>query len=168
MEKLLNKEILKLVENKINEKASDEASIYEYDLKPAAVQGLVYRYDISVDMTIGVTFIGETTDNYKSYSDGESWDDVQTEHDLGVTVSTLNSEAACFYVDIKTGEIHIPKIESAKPMEVFDIEKIDSFDDTIYNNDYKDPDNWDDGYLDDLKIEEISFSVEPNTLFTED
>lgn len=164
----LNQKVMQQVELKMLEHTESDVSIVEYDDEPYDAKDEIYFYGYAVDLDANVT---STITVSGAQRDVDVFDS-DTDYNIGCIVrgTTHNSESASIEVNAITGEIIVHQIKPAKFSEIADIEidDKDGLDDIVYYEDeIKDPDNWDEDYIDDLVVEQFSFTMEPEQLFVD-
>lgn len=162
----LNNKVIQQLESKILEYVEGDASIVEYDDEPydANDELLYYAYSVDLDANVISTITVSGTQRDVDVFDPDN------EYNISciVTGTTTSSESASIAINPETGEIIVHQIKPAKFSEVsnFEIDDTDGLDDaSLYEDEIKDQDNWDEDYINDLAVKQFNFKFEPEQLF---
>ena len=162
----LNHKVIQQLESKILEHFEGDASIVEYNDEPYDVRDELLYYDYAVDLDANV--ISAVTVS-GAQRDVDVFDP-DKEYNIGciVTGTTASSESASIAINPETGEIIVHEIKPAKFSEIsnFEIDDTNGLDDaSLYKDEIKDQDNWDEDYINDLVVKQFNFKLEPEQLF---
>lgn len=162
----LSKKTIQAIELKIVSQLNDDATIVEYESEPLEEKGEILYYGYSLDLSTTIDSTIEIS--------GEQLDVDHFAQDQNYTVScnvtgyTKESESAVIAVNKQTGEIIINAIKPAPFSDIssFEINDAGSLEDaSLYIDELKDQDNWDNDYKNDLALKQTSLIVDPSTLF---